>query len=65
MYNSNNTVTITLTADEAVALLRNRNSDWTIAKHLTAADTKIADAVTEALNVHHSQAQHDYAIKHT
>jgi hypothetical protein len=64
MYNSNKTVTVTLTADEAVAILRNRNSDWAVALHLETAEKAIAAAVRKSLDIHQAAAMHDYAVKH-
>jgi hypothetical protein len=65
MYNSNQTVTVTLLIDEAVAILRNRDSRWTVVQHLEGAEEKSQQAVTEKTNQHYSVAVHEYAIKHT
>jgi hypothetical protein len=65
MYNSAKTVTVTLTADEAVAILRNRDSQWTVAEHLENAEDKIQEAVFESLKLNAVEAKHQYAIKNT
>jgi hypothetical protein len=63
MYNSSKTVTVTFTADEAVALLRNRRSEWTKAEHILDAEQRLSEAVLDQLKRSAIDVRLDYTTK--
>lgn len=60
-----NTVTLELTIDEAAALARHLDSQWTMAGHIHSTEAKLAHAIKNTTGAHVSTAQHDYAIRNT